>query len=74
MEIVGRKGTSSATIAAVSGTTAAAAAAAAASSSNTPPTVILPAAKVVAVAETPTQRLDGRQSPAAASPKVLTSP
>ena len=61
--ILGRKVTSSATIAAVSGT----AAAAADSAVNAPPTVILPAPTVVAVTETPTQRLDGRRSSAAAS-------
>ena len=65
--MLGRKGTSSAKIAAVPGT-------AAASAVDDPPTVIPPAATVVAVAETPTQRLAGQKSPATASPKVLTSP
>ena len=66
--ILGRKGTSSATVAAVPET-----AADAASAADTPPTVIPPEATVVAVAETPTQRLAGRRSPDTASPKVLTS-
>ena len=54
--------------------TDAAAAAAAASSADASPTVIPPAAKVVAVAKAPTKQLSGRRSPAAASPKVPTSP